>query len=498
MQVTLTISNHSIKVLSVKGRQVKKWGSLSLPSGQVRDGQINEPQAVGEAIASLFKSTGVPKEDVITGLAGLSYTYRFLDLPRVKPAMLDEVILRAARKEISLSLDELYLSWQLLPGKGEEQSYFILGVPRNSVDALEETLKIAGIEPYLVDLQPLALVRAASRNEAIVVSIEPDCFDIVFVAGGIPRVIHTISPRGEGATLEDNIGRLADELTKTAAFYQNRYPQSPLNTTTPLLLTGDLALELPASGLLQAEIDYPIEPLLPPLEYPPELPVASYTADMGLSLKKKTPKSVSPGEDGRFQDININILSGKYRKVRVKPKSTRLILFIVLLVAAVISLFPLYQARSQAITENTRLEIEFNNISRELSLANLTSEENTVMEEDIQKINADNEALQAANRSLLITRGDFTRNLRFVTDTLPPLTYFTSIDVDNRQVTVRGETDSVFTVIDYAIALESEAIFPDIRITELDEATSIIPADDATLEETIRVNRIIFSIVLNK
>jgi Tfp pilus assembly protein PilN len=218
---------------------------------------------------------------------------------------------------------------------------------------------------------------------------------------------------------------------------------------------------------------------------------------MGLSLKKRTPKSVSPNEDGRFQDININILSGKYRKVRVKTKSTKLILFVILLAAALISLFPLYQARSQAIIENTRWEIEYNNISRELNLANLVSEENTGIAEDIQKINADNEALQAANRSLLITRGDFTRNLRFVTDTLPPLTYFTSIEADNRHFTVRGETDSVFTVIDYAIALESEAIFPDVRITELDEATLIIPVDNATGEETFKVNYIVFSIVLN-
>ncbi len=498
MYVTLNISNHNIKVLSVKGKQVKKWGNLSLENELVQDGQIIEPQTVGEEIANLFKSTGVPKEKVITSISGLSCTYRFLNLPRMKPAMLDEAILRATRKEISLSLDELYLSWQLLPGKGEEQSYFVLGVPRNPIDALEETLKIAGIEPYLVDLQSLALARAANRSDAIVVNIEPDCFDIVFVTGGIPTVIHTINPRSEGATLEDNIGRLADELTKTAAFYQNRNPQSPLSPTTPLLLTGDLALELPASGLLQAEIEYPIEPLTPPLEYPPELPVASYTANMGLSLKKTPFKSASSGEDGRFHDININILSGKYRKIRAKPKPAKLILFGVFIAVAVISLFPLYQVRSQVIEENTRQQTEFSNISRELNLATLVFEENAQIEEEIREINTSNEALQAAHQSLLGTRGDFTSNLRFVTGALPPLTYFTSIEINYRQVTVRGETDSVFTVIDYAIALESAEIFPEVRITELDESTSNVPGDDAAATEPVTVNQIIFGIVMNK
>ncbi len=131
MYVALNISSSNIKILSLKGRQVKKWASLALPGGLVRDGLILQPEAVGEAINSLFKSTGISRERVITSLAGLSFTYRFLSLPRMKPSLLEEAILRAAKKEISLPLDELYLSWQTLPVKGDEQTFFILGVPRN-------------------------------------------------------------------------------------------------------------------------------------------------------------------------------------------------------------------------------------------------------------------------------------------------------------------------------------------------------------------------------
>ena len=115
------------------------------------------------------------------------------------------------------------------PAQADEQVYFVVGVPRNLIDAAVQTLKIAGVSPYLMDLRPLALARTANRSDAIVVNLEPDCFDIVFITGGIPSVIHTISPRGEGATLEDNIHRLADELTKTAAFYQSNHPEAPLS-----------------------------------------------------------------------------------------------------------------------------------------------------------------------------------------------------------------------------------------------------------------------------
>jgi Tfp pilus assembly protein PilN len=498
MYVTLNISNRSIKILSVKGRQVKKWGNLALANGLVRDGLILQPQAVGEAIAALFKSTGIPKEKVITSLAGVSFTYRFMNMPRIKPALLDEAILRAAKKEISLPLDELYLSWQLLPGKGDEQTYFVLGVPRNFVDVLVETLKIAGIEPYLIDLQPLALARAANRRDAIVVSMEPDCFDIVFIANGIPAVIHTISPRSEGATLEDNIRRLADELVKTAAFYQSRHPESPLSPTTPLLLTGDLALEAPTSALLQAEIEYPIEPLVPPVDSPPELPVSSYTANIGLALKNIPLKTAAGGEDSRFHDININILSGKYRKARAKPIPARRIMLWILLAIAIILLFPLYQSRNQITAENARQQTEFSNISQELDFTKLISEENAQTDNTIQQIIAGTEALKAANQSLLITRGDFSHNLNLVTEALPPSTHFTSIDIDRKLVTVRGETDSVFAVVDYAVALELKEQFPEVRITELDETTVIVPGANATADEPTILRLITFGIIMNQ
>lgn len=498
MYVTLSISSQSIKVLSMKGRQVKNWGNLMLASGMVRDGLILQPQAVGEAIASLFKSTKIPRERVITSLGGLSFTYRFLDMPRMKPDLLDEAIRRAAKQEISLPLDELYLSWQLLPGQGEEQTYFVLGVPRNYVDALVETLKIAGIEPYLMDLKPLALARAASRRDAIVVNIEPDCFDIIFIADGIPAVIHTISPRSEGATLEDNIKRLADELTKTATFYQSRHPESKLNPAIPLLLTGDLALQTPASGLLQSETEYPVESLVAPVDSPPELPVASYTANIGLALKKIPPQAVAGGETNRFHDININIFSDKYRKTRPKPLPTGYILLRAFLAMAIVLVFPLYQSLDKLKAENVQQQTEFSEISRELNLARLISEENAQTDNAIQQITANTEALKAANQSLLENRGIFTSDLHTVTEALPPATYLTSIEIDNNLITVRGETDSVFSVVDYAVALELTGAFLDVRINELDETTSIIPGDNATADQFTTLNKITFEIIINK
>jgi Tfp pilus assembly protein PilN len=497
MYVALNISASSIKVLSLKGRQVKKWASLDLPDGLVRDGLILQPKAVGEAINSLFKSTGMPRDRVIASIAGLTFTYRFINLPRMKSSLLEEAILRAAKKEISLPLDELYLSWQPIPGKGEEQSYFILGVPRNLVDTAVQTLKIAGVPLYLMDLRPLALARTAHRSDAIVVNLEPDCFDIVFITGGLPTVIHTISPRGEGATLEDNIRRLADELTKTAAFYQSNHPDVHLSPDTPLLLTGALATETPASALLHSEIEYPIEPLVPPVEFPDKLPVASYAATIGLALKRTPPKTPPRGEHSLFFDIDVNLLAGKYRKPKAKPVAARHVWLGVILAITVVLLFPLYQARQHLKTDNINLETNLNNVQRELNLATLVDTETVKTEDSIREISAAAGAIKAASVSTLGTRGDFTTGLQLVTGVIPPQISFTSIEIRQADITVQGESDSVFTVVDYATALENENKFSEVRITSLDETASAISGTGQTGTPS-ETNVITFGILISK
>ncbi len=496
MNVALNICGKNVKILSLKGRQVKQWASADLPAGLVRDGLILDTKAVGQIVNDLFKSTGMPRDKVTASVAGLSFTYRFLKLPRMKPALLEEAIIRAARKEVSLPLEDLYLSWQQLPDIGDELSFFVLGVPRNPIDAILETLEVAGVEPYLMGVRPLALARVAERSDAIIVNIEECCFDIVIMSGGIPRVIHTITPRIENATLEDNIRRLADELTKTAAFYQSNNKDMQLDNSTPLLLTGDWAANSPASALLQTEVEYPIQSLIAQVEVPKGLPMDSYAAVIGLALKKAPSKTEKKIDMANFVDVNVNILAGKYRKPKAKPVSPAYVWLGILLAAAVILLYPLYQVYTQAKTENAALETALTDIQRQVNIAIAMNEENTNIEKMLQSETTAADAVKKAYAETIGTRGNFTSNLEIVTSLAPAQTIFTTLEINPDEISIHGETFSVFTVVDYATALEAAGVFYEVRINEIDEGPSAVYLEEGA--DTAPVNVIKFEIVITK
>ena len=468
MSVTLNISDTSIRLLSVKGRRAQAWGNAPLVPGLVKDGLILQPKAVGESIDALFKSMKVSKEQVITSLTGLSFTYCILNLPQMKPALLEEAILRGAKKEIPLPLEELYLTWQAISSGRDELNYFVLGVPRNLIDTVAQTLGEAGLKPYIMDLKPLALARAANRQDAFIVNLERDCFDIVLVANGIPTIMHTITPRWEGSSLEDNIQRLTDEISKTVNFYNNSHSDAPLSLTTPFLLTGELSSDVTTSQLIQAQVEYPVELLVPPLEFPPDLPVSLYTGNMGLALKEVTQKTVAKGDITRFHDINLNILSGKYR-TKSHPVSMRYKIFSFALIIAIGLLFPLYYFKSQATAETVGLQAELAGISQELHQERLVYNEAMQIKDTINELTVTADTLKHEYQDILNKGSGFTRNLKLVTNSLPSETYFTSIKINTNRITVEGEADISFAVISYAMALESQQDLSEVRIAKIGE-----------------------------
>ena len=490
--VTLNIGYTSVRLLSVKGNQVKKWGSASLPPGLVKDGLILKPKVVGAVISALFKSTEIPKTRVITSLTGLPFIHRILSLPQTEANAPQEALQRAAKKEMPLPLEELYLCEQAIDSGQDELDFFVLGVPRHPIDALVQTLEEARVQPYRVDLNPLALARVANREDAIIVALEPDCFDIVLVADGLPAIMHTITPRRERATLEDNIRRLVDELAKAVEFYNSNHPQNPLSPDTPLLLTGELLVDTAASEIISAETEYPVELLTSPLELPHDLPAPLFATNIGLALKKLSLKSVTKGKASLFHDINLDILSGKYG-VRTRWIRWPHIFLSLAIVAGLGLLLPLDQLRSQADAETNRLQTELTSISQQLNQTLVSVDEAAQIEDTIDEIIADVETIKKEHQSILSRGSDSANNLKLVTDALPPEVDFTFLETGTVQVIIEGEADSSFKVVSYVMALEALGKYSEVRIDWINESKHT-----GNLTAEMDSSKVSFGIVVSK
>jgi len=360
--VTLEISSTDIRLMETSRQKVIKWANLSVEPGMFENGVISDPQALSAAVKQLMTSSGINGRNVTASVSGLYSLSRIVTVSSpVGESVTQQAVLEAAAEVMPLSEDELYLSWRTVaPGEGG-QKVLVVGVPRDVIDSEVRALRAAGINPRVLDLKAMALVRAVNREQALILNIEPTSFDTIMVVKGIPEIMRTTAWQPGDLSVEDKAEHLAVALELTVGFYNSHHPGFPLDPATPLFITGQMSGDIALMEELQARVGYLMEPLAPTLEYPAHLPVSQYAVNIGLALKgAASPKGL---EQGGFSPPDINLLPEVYQPW--KPSARQIKIFCAVIVALAL-LFPLYQVTSEAMDKTAVLEARYTAINNEL------------------------------------------------------------------------------------------------------------------------------------
>ena len=257
-QVTLFIEDNAVKLLVSKDRQVEKWAKLPLDPGLVSDGLILDENKVADKIRELFKLQKVSARTVVVGLSGFNSVYRLISLPELPPEILPEAVLQEASRVVPTPMSEVYFSYQTMPSQATETLIFLAAYPRNTTDALLQTLKKAGLSVDFMDLAPLALSRTVDAPEAILVNASAASLDIAIMMERIPQVIRSLSLPGEPQSLSERLTSIAEEVNRTISFYNSGHRDKPLGANTPIFVSGDLAQAPETSRLQCAQAAYPL------------------------------------------------------------------------------------------------------------------------------------------------------------------------------------------------------------------------------------------------
>jgi type IV pilus assembly protein PilM len=306
--VTLFIDDNNIRLLISKGKRVQKWSRLLLEPGLVRDGVIIEEDQVAEKLKELFQLENITPTNVIAGISGLNSLYRLITLPELPEAVKAEAIKHEAGRVIPVSLSQVYYSYQLLPSPKGESRFFLAAFPQNATDALIRTLRRVGIEPYLMDLAPLALCRTVNEPRAIIINAGVNNLDIVIMADRVPEVIRSLSPPSEATSLSEALPAIIEELERTIAFYNSGHLDKQLDSTVPILVSGDLAESPESWQSLAGKSNYSVSILPPLMEFPEGFNPHQFMVNIGLALKEL---QLEKG-GANFPIVNFNALPSAY------------------------------------------------------------------------------------------------------------------------------------------------------------------------------------------
>ncbi|MBN1191519.1 MAG: PilN domain-containing protein [Dehalococcoidales bacterium] len=467
MPVSIVLSNDKIKIVSARRSVPEKWKTLAIPAGMVRDGQILDPGALAEIIDGLFSSMDLPRNEVVVSIAGISFTYRFLALPGVKSGQQGEAIERATRRELKVPLDELYIDWQIFSDSGNEIRVFVLGIPRLLIDALVKTMSLAKVNLVQFDINPLALARAVKQDDALIVDFEPDRFDIAIISGGLPVTLHTAAPKSRGASLDDNILRLKDELNRTIEFFNLTNKSSPISPDTAVILTGSQADDEATAALILEKLGRPGRKISFQGKLPGNYPLNLYAGNLGLILKNVNRGKPAKNDTNGYIDVNVDLLQGR-KRAAARPLSFQKIIPYAVIILAVIILIAVLQIRNTAVAEAGKLQAEYDRVSRSLRLSRLSLDEAVSIESEISRLKAETLELQK-EYELISGSGELSQFFMIVYSSLPAGAYYSRFSSTPDGLDLEGRAASRSDVIEYANTLAETGIFSEIRIALIDE-----------------------------
>jgi type IV pilus assembly protein PilM len=153
------------EVASNGGSAVTKFGMASLGAGIFSEGEVSDPEALGDSLKELFSKHKLSKT-VRVGLASQRVAVRTLRLPLIEDhGELETAIRFQAQDHIPMPLEQAVLDWQVVghgTGENGERQVEVVAVAarRDMLGGLMQALSRAGLRPVGIDLSAFGMIRA--------------------------------------------------------------------------------------------------------------------------------------------------------------------------------------------------------------------------------------------------------------------------------------------------------------------------------------------------
>jgi type IV pilus assembly protein PilM len=459
---TLYIRDEAIDLLVAEGKRIKKWASLRLEPGLVSQGLVQDEARVADAITKLFDLAKTKKTKLIVGVSGLNSIYRLLSLPRLPKAILPEAARHEARRVIPAPLEEVYLSYQLLPAPHGETRLFLAAFPRNVTDALVRTLHRARVQPYLMDLAPLALCRISDQPRAILVHARSDHLEVMIMENRLPQLIRRLSLPGEVVPLDERLPAIVEEVDRTITFYNSGHKEKPLDSTVPMFVSGDLVQAPQSWPALAGKLNCPVSILPSPMEPMAGFDANEFMVNIGLALKV-----LLPPKGASFSSlVNFNALPQVYL-----PKPVRLSNVLVPVGVVVVAFLLVYigvlahqKANDNSLLRSELLSAQSRVTEQQTNVATVQQQLKQV-EDSIAPVQATADTLDTTLTSLEAGRQQLDGELADIIDLLPGTINLTAVNCQSGSVTVTGTALDVDDFSTYIAALRTR--FSNVAISSI-------------------------------
>jgi type IV pilus assembly protein PilM len=465
-EVTLFIEDTAIRVLVTKGQRAEKWAKMSLEPGLVSDGIIQDETQVASKLKELFKQQKIGTSTVVAGLSGFNSIYRLVSLPELPENLLGEAVKQEASRVIPVPIEEVHLSYQIIPSTEGETHIFLSAFPKTVLDALLKTLSKAGLRANIMDLAPLALCRTVDAPQFVILDARSSSLDIAVMVDRVPQVIRSLSLPGEAQSLTERLPSIIEELNRTITFYNSSHQSNPLSKEAPVFVCGDLALAPDTWPTIAGDHGFPVSVPTSPIQPLEGFDASQFMVNIGLALKNQSLNK----EGAYFSLVDFNALPGISKpKEKTSMAKVALPIVVVIGVGAIFYMIRLSQgAEANMAALRAQLPPIQNSIAEQRDSISALEDSIALMGPQVEPMKAEALIFQNTLADLKEVRTEVDGDLSIIAALATDKVNLTNINHNVNPVTVDGIAPDESDILQYATGLRSSGRFSKVVISSID------------------------------
>ncbi len=320
--VGIDIGTRFIKVAEVRAGKppvLTNVGIAPTPEGAVDAGGVLDKSAVATTLKRLLADSGISTKQAVFSIAGQNaVVVRILEVPRMNPTELRTHMDWEIQRNIPFADTRVQSAYEIVHRAGEDPNdpnmEVVLAVAQQeAVDGLVDIADKVGLEPYAIDVEPLALGRSLilsqpdmQQGAVVVINLGASATSIDIYDRGLlsfPRVLPTggdmmtravaerlMLPEAEAEQLKVQLAEVLMEQVPIGTpfgvpggFYTPTLGGAPPIASPGMPFAGSESAPMPGLDMPGAESEAP--PEVPPSPFAPEatpepgLPAAQPAAD---------------------------------------------------------------------------------------------------------------------------------------------------------------------------------------------------------------------------
>jgi len=166
----LDVSNLSLKLIKLKKRgkffDLESFREKEITPGIIKEGEIKDEKKLVEIIKEATKK--VKTKYVVASLPEEKAFLQVIKMPKLPEEDLKSALVFETEKYIPLPIDQVYLDSQIIrPVFNHQENFEVLisAIPKKVADSYLNSLKLAGLQPLVFEVESMAIARAMIENE---------------------------------------------------------------------------------------------------------------------------------------------------------------------------------------------------------------------------------------------------------------------------------------------------------------------------------------------